>query len=280
MGASAAAVRCYGGIDAPPRAGPARPHGRSACREPEAHRRRLCRRRARGRRAGARARARDLGLPARGSAAAARVPARLPGRGGACSRPRSRCRSWSAARGSTATACATRRSCIAGGEILARYDKRELPNYGVFDEERTFSPGRGSLHIETPRRRALADDLRGRLAARRRRRGGGARSELRAQHLGLALPPRQGPGARGDARDARPRRPLRRRLLQPRRRPGRARVRRPQRRLRARRHACSRARRRSPRSCWSATSTSTPRCTSGCATRACAAAAATACTRP
>ena len=39
---------------------------------------------------------------------------------------------------------------IAGGEILARYDKRELPNYGVFDEERTFSPGRGSLHIETP----------------------------------------------------------------------------------------------------------------------------------
>ena len=36
------------------------------------------------------------------------------------------------------------------GEILARYDKRELPNYGVFDEERTFSPGRGSLHIETP----------------------------------------------------------------------------------------------------------------------------------
>ena len=39
---------------------------------------------------------------------------------------------------------------LAGGEILARYDKRELPNYGVFDEERTFAPGRGSLHIETP----------------------------------------------------------------------------------------------------------------------------------
>ena len=39
---------------------------------------------------------------------------------------------------------------IANGEIVARYDKRELPNYGVFDEERTFSPGRGSLHIETP----------------------------------------------------------------------------------------------------------------------------------
>jgi predicted amidohydrolase len=39
---------------------------------------------------------------------------------------------------------------LASGEILARYDKRELPNYGVFDEERTFSPGRGSLHIEAP----------------------------------------------------------------------------------------------------------------------------------
>ena len=39
---------------------------------------------------------------------------------------------------------------LAGGEIVARYDKRELPNYGVFDEERTFSPGRGSLHVETP----------------------------------------------------------------------------------------------------------------------------------
>ncbi|MDP9260187.1 MAG: NAD+ synthase [Actinomycetota bacterium] len=39
---------------------------------------------------------------------------------------------------------------LAGGQIVARYDKRELPNYGVFDEERTFSPGRGSLHIEVP----------------------------------------------------------------------------------------------------------------------------------
>jgi NAD+ synthase (glutamine-hydrolysing) len=35
----------------------------------------------------------------------------------------------------------------AGGALVARYDKRELPNYGVFDEERTFSPGRGSLAI-------------------------------------------------------------------------------------------------------------------------------------
>ena len=28
-----------------------------------------------------------------------------------------------------------------GGRVVARYDKRELPNYGVFDEERTFAAG-------------------------------------------------------------------------------------------------------------------------------------------
>lgn len=39
---------------------------------------------------------------------------------------------------------------LAGGGVVARYDKRELPNYGVFDEERTFSPGRGALHLATP----------------------------------------------------------------------------------------------------------------------------------
>jgi NAD+ synthase (glutamine-hydrolysing) len=35
----------------------------------------------------------------------------------------------------------------AGGGLVARYDKRELPNYGVFDEERTFSAGRRGLAI-------------------------------------------------------------------------------------------------------------------------------------
>ena len=38
---------------------------------------------------------------------------------------------------------------LADGGIVARYDKRELPNYGVFDEERTFSPGRGNLGIQS-----------------------------------------------------------------------------------------------------------------------------------
>ncbi len=38
---------------------------------------------------------------------------------------------------------------------MARYDKRELPNYGVFDEERTFSAGRRNLVFEVGG--ALAD---------------------------------------------------------------------------------------------------------------------------
>ncbi|MBY9067006.1 NAD+ synthase [Hyphomonas sp. WL0036] len=32
---------------------------------------------------------------------------------------------------------------LGGGLIKARYDKRELPNYGVFDEKRHYSPGEG-----------------------------------------------------------------------------------------------------------------------------------------
>src|SRR4051794_5802314 len=37
---------------------------------------------------------------------------------------------------------------LARGEIAARYDKQELPNYGVFDEERTFAPGRANLALQ------------------------------------------------------------------------------------------------------------------------------------
>jgi NAD+ synthase (glutamine-hydrolysing) len=36
---------------------------------------------------------------------------------------------------------------LAGGVIAARYDKRELPNYGVFDEERTFAAGRRAVAV-------------------------------------------------------------------------------------------------------------------------------------
>ena len=32
----------------------------------------------------------------------------------------------------------------AEGKVLGRYDKRLLPNYGVFDEQRWFTPGSAS----------------------------------------------------------------------------------------------------------------------------------------
>jgi NAD+ synthase (glutamine-hydrolysing) len=37
--------------------------------------------------------------------------------------------------------------CV-GGRVVARYDKRELPNYGVFDETRTFAAGRTQLAVD------------------------------------------------------------------------------------------------------------------------------------
>ena len=36
---------------------------------------------------------------------------------------------------------ATPPRCCYGGEVVARYYKRHLPNYGVFDEARYFVPG-------------------------------------------------------------------------------------------------------------------------------------------
>lgn len=37
---------------------------------------------------------------------------------------------------------------LSGGKIVHRYDKRELPNYGVFDEVRIFDPGQGPHHVQ------------------------------------------------------------------------------------------------------------------------------------
>ena len=99
------------------------------------------------------------------------------------------------------------------------------------------------------------DDLRGLLGRgpagldRGRRRRDADRQPLR-----LALPPRQGPRARGALRRPRPllRHPLR--LLQPGRRPGRARLRRPEPARRRPAARCSRGRHSSRRSCSSATS--------------------------
>ncbi|MGZ8612962.1 MAG: NAD+ synthase [Actinomycetota bacterium] len=36
---------------------------------------------------------------------------------------------------------------VAGGDVVARYHKVKLPNYGVFDEQRTFVPGEASCRI-------------------------------------------------------------------------------------------------------------------------------------
>ena len=41
-----------------------------------------------------------------------------------------------------------RASVLRGGEVVAHYDKRELPNYQVFDERRYFQPGDQSLVFE------------------------------------------------------------------------------------------------------------------------------------
>ena len=89
----------------------------------------------------------------------------------------------------------------AGGEVRGVYRKRFLPNYGVFDEDRYFAPGRDLLLLALGDDARRADDLRGHLAA------GAARDRPRArrraadrEHLRLAVPRRQGPRARGDAR--------------------------------------------------------------------------------
>ena len=37
--------------------------------------------------------------------------------------------------------CYNRAAVLAGGEIIATYDKQKLPNYKVFDEKRYFSEG-------------------------------------------------------------------------------------------------------------------------------------------
>ncbi len=115
----------------------------------------------------------------------------------------------------------------ADGNVRAVYRKRLLPNYGVFDEKRYFEPGTGVELLEQRRNDARTDGLRGPLATRpaRRREHPGRRGSPR-QPLRIALPRRQGRGARGDVRGAGQGQRLPARLLQRRGRPGRARLRR------------------------------------------------------
>ena len=111
-------------------------------------------------------------LPARGPGAAPVVP------GGVAGRPRD---SWPAdlaeaglgeRRGDRRLPrrrrpAAQRARVLLGGQVVARYFKHHLPNYGVFDEHRYFVPGDSLRRRPAPRCRHRADDLRGRLAGRR-----------------------------------------------------------------------------------------------------------------
>ena len=58
-------------------------------------------------------------------------------------------------RTSTATSTTPAR-CCADGEVEAIYRKRFLPNYGVFDEERYFQPGREPRAARAAARRSSA----------------------------------------------------------------------------------------------------------------------------
>ena len=81
------------------------------------------------------------------------------------------------------------------------YRKRFLPNYGVFDENRYFAPGGDLVLLSTSATRSSAPTIcediwqPGPAGDRSGARGRAARR----QHLGVAVPRRQGPRARGDA---------------------------------------------------------------------------------
>ena len=48
------------------------------------------------------------------------------------------------------TRCLNAASVLADGQVRLRYAKRELPNYQVFDEQRTFVPGQGVGVFDLP----------------------------------------------------------------------------------------------------------------------------------
>ena len=92
---------------------------------------------------------------------------------------------------------------LAGGDVRARYDKQQLPNYGVFDEERTFAPGRRRARVRGRRRALRRHDLRGPVAVRRPGQPcRPARRDGDPEPLVVAVPPRQGRCPRGDAAHA------------------------------------------------------------------------------
>ena len=81
-----------------------------------------------------------------------------------------------------------------GGEVKAIYRKRFLPNYGVFDEDRYFAPGRDLVLLrlgETLVGVTICEDMWQPGPAGNRPRA--RRRAAPRQHLRLALPRRQGP---------------------------------------------------------------------------------------
>ena len=81
---------------------------------------------------------------------------------------------------------------LRGGAVIARYAKCKLPNYGVFDERRTFVPGDRGVVVEvagTPRRSVR---VRGRLGARPALRQLRRHTDHREPQR-LAVPPRARP---------------------------------------------------------------------------------------
>ncbi len=118
---------------------------------------------------------------------------------------------------------------LAEGRVAGVYRKLHLPNYGVFDEQRYFQAGSAPATIEVngvslglticediwmPGPPASSEAL------------AGARVIVNLSASPVSRP--QGHGAGANARPARPRLPIGRAVLQPRRRPGRADLRRPQ----------------------------------------------------
>ena len=99
---------------------------------------------------------------------------------------------------------------LVDGAVHAVYRKTLLPNYGVFDEQRYFQAGDDAVVVDLGDARiglTICEDIwtPGPSGVR----GGAGRRDADRQRLGLAVPRGQGPPARGDARPAGARQPVR-----------------------------------------------------------------------
>ena len=111
-------------------------------------------------------------------------------------------------------------SLVRDGKIVATHHKRNLPNYGVFDEKRYFTEGTDLNLVQTPDCKvalSVCEDLWTEDHAREAAQAG---AELLININGLALPHRQGRRPRGTAAPARRGAQYCHNLRQPGRRPG------------------------------------------------------------